>query len=84
MATKIEKDRIEGDPYDNLANAIVVQACKDYKNTTDDYVWASIERFIQSDWFVTLTDLDPDYILAYLRRHRRKPTKKKRRNNYAI
>ena len=67
------------EPYRNLANAIIVQAAKDYrkalrqlkrnpkydaaKNTKTE-----VERFFHSDWFRFLTDADPDYLLDHLQR----------------
>jgi hypothetical protein len=67
------------DPYRNLANAIIVQAAKDYrkalrqlkrnpkydaaKNTKNE-----VERFFHSEWFRFLTDADPDYLLDRITR----------------
>ena len=55
-------------PYENLANAIVLQAVKDYRLTDDEAELAEIERFFRSDWFGVLTDLDPDYLIDRLQR----------------
>lgn len=67
------------DPYRNLANAIVVQAAKDYRKALRQlrrnpiYETArneknEVERFFHSEWFQYLTDADPDYLLDYLAR----------------
>ena len=37
------------DPYENLANAIVLQAVKDYRLHDDEQELASIERFFRSN-----------------------------------
>lgn len=67
------------DPYRNLANAIVVQAAKDYRKALRQlrrnprYETArneknEVERFFHSEWFHYLTNVDPDYLLDYLAR----------------
>lgn len=67
------------DPYRNLANAIVVQAAKDYRKALRQlrrnprYETArneknDVERFFHSEWFHYLTNVDPDYLLDYLAR----------------
>ena len=55
--------------YENLANAIVEQAVKDYraaKRTGNSGRIASIRRFFRSDWFRTLTDVDGEYLIRKL------------------
>jgi hypothetical protein len=55
--------------YENLANAIVEQAVKDYraaKRTGNSGRIASIRRFFRSDWFGTLTDIDGEYLIRKL------------------
>lgn len=55
--------------YENLANAIVVQAVKDYraaKRTGNSGRIASIRRFFRSDWFNVLTDIDGEYLIRKL------------------
>lgn len=39
------------DPYEELANAIIVQACKDYRLTDNEDDLKEIERFFHSEWF---------------------------------
>ena len=67
------------DPYRTLANAIIVQAAKDYRKALRQlrrnprYETArneknDVERFFHSEWFHFLTDADPDYLLDSLAR----------------
>lgn len=57
-------------PYENLANAIVLQAVKDYRLTDDEAELAEIESFFRSDWFGVLTDVDPEYLIRKLRKEK--------------
>ena len=57
-------------PYENLANAIVLQAVKDYRLIDDEAELAEIERFFRSDWFGVLTDVDPEYLIRNLRKEK--------------
>ena len=59
-------------PYENLANAIVLQAVKDYRLTDDEAELAEIERFFRSDWFGVLTDVDPEYLISRLQKEKDK------------
>ncbi len=61
--------------YEELANAIILQAVKDYRTALKKPdSWAAyktereIERFFRSGWFTELTDVDPKVILDGLRR----------------
>ena len=56
------------DPYEQLANAIVLQAVKDYRDALKKlmkrpryepakYTKAEVERFFHSDWSVSYTHL---------------------------
>ena len=67
------------DPYENLANAIIVQAAKDYqkalrqlrrnpKYTAAAYTKQEVERFFHSQWFQMLTDTDGRMILENLKK----------------
>lgn len=69
----------DADPYQDLANAIIVQAAKDYrfyrkyaKRHPDD-TWAAgqmknVEKFFKSTWADSLCgDLDAAYILEKLK-----------------
>ena len=57
-------------PYENLANAIVLQAVKDYRLHDVEIELASIERFFRSGWFNTLTSIDPEMLIAKLRKEK--------------
>ena len=65
------------DPYENLANAIVLLAVKDYRKALsrcnrhpekDSFRQdkKSIERFFRSGWFGVLTGLDPEVLIRRL------------------
>lgn len=55
------------DPYERLANAIVMRAVDDYRMTEDSRTLHEIEQFFLSGWFTTLTDADGSVILKKLR-----------------
>ena len=55
------------DPYQNLADAIVLQAVADYRLTNDSRELEELERFFRSEWFGMLTNIDPEYLIANLR-----------------
>lgn len=66
------------DPYEKLANGIVIQAAKDYRtalrklkrNPRNQLAKAgadSIERFFRSDWYKCLTEVDGEMVLRKLR-----------------
>ena len=66
------------DPYENLANAIVGQAAKDYlsalkklkKNPRNKMAMDEamrLEKFFHSGWYGVLTSVDPDYLIRKLR-----------------
>ena len=63
------------DCYHDLANAIILQAVKDYKNALfrlDDnpnnrdarYDKKSLEKFFRSKWYATLTEVDPNRLMS--------------------
>ncbi len=65
--------------YQALANAIVLQAAKDYKyaiRTLKKHPKSraartealNLEKFFHSGWFGTLTDVDADYLINRLRK----------------
>ena len=60
------------DPYENLAQAIILQAVKDYRLTDDEQELAEIERFFRSDWFGVLSKVDPEYLIKKLRKEKQK------------
>ena len=55
-------------PYENLANAIIVQAVKDYRQTRNPADRATLERFFRSEWFSILTKLDGEALIEQLRK----------------
>lgn len=66
------------EPYENLANAIVLQAVKDYrdalkrlkKKPSNKAAMAdalACERFFHSGWYKTLTNVDGEYLINKLR-----------------
>ncbi len=57
-------------PYEELANAIVLQAVKDYRLHDDEQTLASIERFFRSGWFGVLTQIDPELLIIKLRKEK--------------
>lgn len=59
------------DPYENLANAIILRAVEDYRLTDNEKELEKIEAFFYSDWFATLTRLDPDLLIKKLRKEKR-------------
>lgn len=59
-------------PYEELANAIVLQAVKDYRLTDDEAELAEIERFFRSGWFGVLSKVDPEYLTRKLRKEKSK------------
>ena len=59
------------DPYENLANAIILQAVKDYRLTDDEQELQEIECFFRSGWFGVLSKVDPEYLIRQLRKEKR-------------
>jgi len=59
------------DPYQELANAIVLQAVKDYRMTDDERELKEIERFFRSAWFGVLTSVDPGLLISKLRKEKK-------------
>ena len=67
------------DFYTELANAIIIQAVKDYRKalkTLKRYpryepakaVVAEVEEFFRSEWYRTLTSVDADMLMTKIRR----------------
>ena len=67
------------DCYQELASAIVLQAGKDYKSALfllEDkpkdraalHDKKSLERFFQSNWYATLTEIDPNRLMSEVQR----------------
>ena len=66
------------DPYENLANAIVLQAVKDYRdalkrlkkkprNQAAMSDAMECERFVRAGWYKALTSVDGEYLIQKLR-----------------
>ncbi len=65
-----------GDPWENLANAIILQAADDYLASPEkrkrEYVHLDeVIQFFYSDWFGVLTTANPNYILEKLDQEKR-------------
>ena len=65
------------DPWANLANAIILQAVKDYREARKKHrkrpksedaklMIADCESFFRSDWFTALTTIDGEALLRKL------------------
>ena len=65
--------------YENLANAIILQAVKDYRmalkslkansrNSTARADKAEIERFFRSQWYSVLTSVDGEMLIRSLQK----------------
>ena len=73
------KEEVSYDPYEELGNAIVIQACHDYKKAYKqslrrsgivgeaDEELAELEEFFRSDWYKQLTEVDGEYLMERLR-----------------
>ena len=59
-------------PYENLAQAIILQAVKDYRLTDDEQELQEIERFFRSGWFGVLSKVDPEDLIKKLRKEKKK------------
>ena len=53
-----------------LANAIILQAVKDYRHTYSPQCRAEIKRFFRSEWFHVLTRLDGEMLITRLENER--------------
>ncbi len=53
--------------YERLANAIILQAVKDWRSGGEREK-AEVERFFRSPWFGCLTQLDPAVLITNLRK----------------
>lgn len=66
------------EPYERLANAIVLQAVKDYRDALNKnkkrpryepakYTIAEVERFFHSEWYRELTSVDSNFLIEKLK-----------------
>lgn len=68
------------DPYENIANAVVIQACKDYWKAYKRYLrryrstakpdeeLTELESFFRSAWYKTLTTIDGEYLMDRIKK----------------
>lgn len=67
-----------GDPYENLANAIILTAVDDYRRALKKYSKNpdsksakaevdSLERFFRSQWYSVLTSVEGEFMIRKLR-----------------
>ena len=65
------------DPYENLANSIILLAVKDYRdalkklkkwprNEAAQIMKAAVERFFRSAWYRELTSVDGEFLISKL------------------
>ena len=65
------------DPYENLANSIVLLAVKDYRdalkklkkwprNESEKIMKDEVERFFRSAWYRELTSVDGEFLISKL------------------
>ena len=57
-------------PYENLANAIVLSAVKDYRRSSSKRTMEEIERFFRSGWFRVMTNIDGEQLIRDLRKEK--------------
>ena len=55
-------------PYEELANAIIIQACQDY--LSQETMRGDCLHFFRSRWFTALTTIDPEYLIKCLKKRR--------------
>jgi len=67
------------DTYERLANAIILQAVKDYRNALKRLkkhpqnekalnTKREVERFFRSDWYASLTTVNPEMLITKLKK----------------
>ena len=57
-------------PYENLANAIILKAVKDYRQSKSERTMEEIERFFRSGWFRVLTNINGEQLIRDLRKEK--------------
>ncbi len=63
--------------YVLLADAVIVQAAKDYRRASTPQIREVLKNFFLSEWFCALTDMDGKKLYNRLERERR--TKRRRK-----
>lgn len=58
------------DAYSALANAIILKAVSDYRNSGSKQTQNEIKRFFRSEWFAVLTNLDGETLIKKLDQER--------------
>ena len=53
--------------YENLANAIIIQAADDYRKALNDSGQGEQRTIFHSEWFGVLTGLDPETLIRKLK-----------------
>lgn len=83
------KEDVSYDPYEELGNAIIIQACNDYKKAYKqslrrsgiageaDEELAELEAFFRSDWYKQLTEVDGEMLMERLKNEVKKGERKK-------
>lgn len=75
------------DVYENLANAIVIQAVNDYRNALDgigceykppEAVIREIEKFFRSSYYRNLTKVKGEYLIEMLQKEHRDKLRKEK------
>lgn len=68
------------DPFENIANAVVIQACKDYRKAYKRYLrryrstdkpdekLTELESFFRSSWYKALTAIDCEYLMDRIKK----------------
>ena len=76
LKSAVSKDHENtSDPYENLANAVVIKAAKDHRRAVSalrrnnnseraKYMLNETDGFFLSDWFTVLTDLDGEVLMC--------------------
>lgn len=70
--------KLVGNPYEDLANAIIIKACNDYRTAlkrvkknpeSKDAIneALSLERFFKSPWYQVLTSVDGEFLIRKIR-----------------
>ena len=62
-------DYLYRENYEKLAQAIILQAVRDYRNGCYQ-TRCSIERFFRSEWFMVLTNLNGEMLIKRLQEER--------------
>lgn len=70
--------KLVGNPYEDLANAIIIKACNDYRTAlkrvkknpeSKDAIneALSLERFFKSPWYQVFTSVDGEFLIRKIR-----------------